>query len=247
MTSILIPYGFFNPTPLAIPANGQVVTFSERVYNSWSPEMQYIWLLASHTHSRGIDYDMYEANPDGTRGTQIYEGFYNADYTFNQGFYDWAHPPVRIFEPSYPINSEYGIIHEAKFLNTTGETIYYGLTTEDEMMIFYAQYTLAPILITGNEENHDIHTIPLSLNPNPVNERGTLYFKLENRFNVVVEVYDVLGHKAFTIFHEQLEKGINRLEIDVKQSGLRQGMYLIKLTAGKQTAVTRMMVSNVLK
>ena len=43
------------------------------------------------------DWDIFERNPNGSAGNQLYEGYYNMDYQFNQGYFDWEHPPVRYF------------------------------------------------------------------------------------------------------------------------------------------------------
>ncbi len=122
-----------------IPNNNQVITISDRVTRSgqtWN-----IWMLASHTHKYGIDYDIFQSNSNGSKGNQLYEGFYDFDYTFNQGFYDWSHPPIRRFSPLVPVNMSNGLIHEAKWRNNGPNSVTWGFTTNEEMMLIYVQYT----------------------------------------------------------------------------------------------------------
>ncbi|MBL4657939.1 MAG: hypothetical protein JKX73_08065, partial [Flavobacteriales bacterium] len=44
------------------------------------------------------DWDIY------LNGTKIYEGYYDPSYTFNQGFFDWVTPAVRVFTPPLSVS-----------------------------------------------------------------------------------------------------------------------------------------------
>ncbi|HXH18806.1 MAG TPA: hypothetical protein VNJ07_06950, partial [Chitinophagales bacterium] len=148
MHAELIPYLY-----LYIPNNNQNITFSDDVTRggqTWN-----IWMLSTHTHKYGVDYDIFLRNPNGTPGTQIYEGFYDFDYTFNQGFYDWSHPPVKRFSPMLPVNMSNGLIHKATYKNTGSSPVTWSFQTTGEMMLIYVQYTTQsvnykpPINLTG--------------------------------------------------------------------------------------------------
>src|SRR5205085_11570319 len=80
-------------------------------------------------------------NADGSKGTQIYDGNYNENYTFNQGFYDYSHPAVRTFTPMLPVGMDTGLIFEATWVNNSPDTIPFGFTTRQEMFVTYFQYT----------------------------------------------------------------------------------------------------------
>ena len=114
----------FNPISLFLPAN-QISNFEgydlnelgSQFYDELNPtqaEPLYIYMLTSHTHQLGVDYDMFKRELNGDEGAQVFEGFYNYDYTFNQGYYDWEHPPVRFFDPPLEILPGEGIIHKAE-------------------------------------------------------------------------------------------------------------------------------------
>lgn len=134
MKGELIPYVY-----LLIPNNGQTITFNDDITRggqNWN-----IWMLSSHTHKYGTDYDIFLRNSNGSRGTKIYEGHYDFEYNFNQGFYDWSHPPVRRFSPMLNVNMSNGLIHEAKYVNTGTSAVTWSFETTGEMMLIYVQYT----------------------------------------------------------------------------------------------------------
>ncbi|HRI27531.1 MAG TPA: T9SS type A sorting domain-containing protein [Chitinophagales bacterium] len=143
MKSDLVLYNSSNLWPPAVSGfftlpPGQW-TLTENVDNG--PQMN-LWMLTSHTHKYGTDYDLWVQTPSGDKGEQIFEGF--MDYTYcncNVGYYDWEHPPVKYYEPYYTVPANTGLIHEAKFNNTSNSWVTFGLTTNDEMMLYMVQYT----------------------------------------------------------------------------------------------------------
>lgn len=116
----------------------QTTSFQDRVTRSgqtWN-----IWMLSTHTHKFGTDYDIFLGNSTNNND-KIYEGFYDFDYTFNQGFYDWSHPPIKYFNPMLPVNMTSGLTHKASYNNTSSQLVTWGFTTAGEMMLIYVQYT----------------------------------------------------------------------------------------------------------
>ncbi len=244
MHSILVPinmFGLFLGQPLGagleIPAGGDETVFTEHL---WVPDFPgapfpsgnwYIWQLSTHTHARGTDYDIYLADANGQKGEQIYEGFYNYDYTFNQGYYDWEHPAIRYFEPLLEINMGLGggIIHEAKYENYTDETLYWGNTTDDEMMLLFVHYTENQLPSTGVEntlsEGHNFKVYP-----NPYQEVCNIAYQLDQKENVVLEVYDLLGKKVADYVNGAQPAGQYQHTFSAAALGLPNGMYLIQLS-----------------
>jgi hypothetical protein len=110
-----------------------------------------VWQISSHTHKYGLDFDIFvKDSTNGSRGPQIYEGFYNADYTFNQGFYDWEHPAIRLFDPLYTIYQSEGLIFDTHYSNTSGNIVTFGLTTNDEMQLSTYLYVNKHEVVTVN-------------------------------------------------------------------------------------------------
>jgi len=80
-----------NPFALEIFGDSKDTVFVMEHYLEGSNEIRDIWQLTPHTHSRGVDFDIFVRNADGSKGEQVYEGFYNYELDFNQGFYDFTH------------------------------------------------------------------------------------------------------------------------------------------------------------
>jgi hypothetical protein len=104
------------------------------------PDSLYIWTLGGHTHKFGTDYDIWKRTASGGEGEQIYEGFYNLDYTVNQGFYDYGEPPFRKEDELIGIVRSHGLHSEGIYHNTSSSLVNLGLTTNDEMQGFFIQY-----------------------------------------------------------------------------------------------------------
>ena len=229
---------------LVIPNDGQVYTFTDHIYNpfagAFTNPVWHIWMLSSHTHAWGIDYDIYYRKPNGTKGDQLFEGYYNFDYTFNQGFYDWEHPPIRYFEAPLPVIdiSQNGLIQEASYINppTNPDTLYWGFTTKDEMMLIFIQYTNEP-LATGIEDPQT--TGPeFSIYPNPVSEVSVIDFSLKEKSQVSIELYNLLGDQIGVIHEGQLSNGSHRIHLD-RELTRTPGVYFVRLLVNNKSATKR--------
>lgn len=234
-SELLINIGIF------IPNNGNEVSFEDAVFdNTAGPtDSMYVWFLSSHTHKYGTDYDIYKRNPDGSQGEQIYEGFYDTDYTFNQGYYDWEHPGNLYLDEVYgdlmPINRRDGLIQIAKYqipgsANETAPFINFGLTTNDEMMLAFIQYTLEPV---GAEPNgiFDGYNEPsfMSVYPNPTNGVSKVQFTLSERSDVRLNVFNSLGQEVKQVYSGSHSAGQASFDIDVNNASDPNGLYLIQL------------------
>lgn len=240
LTSIMNP-GIGPGPSLIIPNDGQTHTFEESIFaptlSDWN-----IWRLGTHTHARGTDFDVYLRNPDGSRGNQIYEGFHNTDYTFNQGFYDYEHPPTRYFEsPLLQVDMTHGLTFEAKYVNTGSDTLTWGPTTQDEMMLIFVQYTTEPLdqSGTGIGETYGSAVSELMAMPNPTNDNSTVRFELEEPAEVELMLIDITGRVVFQESKGKLGSGKHTQLIEM--SGLRSGMYLLNMNVGGDRALVRLM------
>lgn len=213
---------------LSIPNSGNEIVVTDAIKTNQSFPM-YVWSLTSHTHQLGTDYDIYLRNPNGTKGEQIYEGYYNFDYTFNQGFYDWEHPPIRTFEEPLFIDLKDGLIHEAKYVNNTNSYVYWGITTEDEMMLFYAHYTKEALTSTEEVENQLSIESSLKVSPNPFTNQTYINYELKHSADVQVEVFDLLGNRVSVLANGDQMPGRYSQEF-VPENDLSSGLYLVRLT-----------------
>lgn len=223
----------YPPMSFYLPANGQDHVFSDEVYEPGSNVQLNVWMLSSHTHKYGTDYDIYKRNPDGTKGEQLYEGFYDVDYNFNQGYYDWEHPAIAYFEPFEPILYSEGFIHEAKFNNYGDDPVYFNVTTEDEMMLFFIQYT-ADILETTNEIDR---TSSFLVYPNPLKHSNEIFFEYSVHEKALIELLDISGR---TLYKEEnyLSEGANKIDLPE----LENGIYKLKISGSKNVSVSSLII-----
>ncbi len=259
MLSTLLPYDLFDlftggdlGENLIIPNTGDPIVFSDHI---WIPPLPfvpfpsgnwYMWQLSTHAHSRAVDYDIYLANPDGSKGEQLYEGYYNYDHTFNQGYYDYEHPPVLTFDPLLPINmgAGGGIVHEATYVNDTDETLGWGNTTDDEMMLLFVHFTTEPV-ITDTEDIIAEEAAQLSVFPNPAHTQTTVNYKLPQSADVLIELFDVQGKRISEIVRATQASGTYNHSLDVAKAGLSNGIYFIQLMVdGKVIGTEKLMVNN---
>ena len=232
----------YPPTQLLIFNSGQAQTFTDHVYESGVQDSMYVWFLSSHTHKYGLDYDIYKRNPDGTKGEQLYEGFYNTTYAFNQGYYDWQHPANlyldEVFGELMPIKRSEGLVQEAQFrINdpNEGPFVGFGLTTDDEMMLAFIQYTLQRPGTTGISGPEMQTELRLQLFPNPAHESVSLKLPEATYGRCVVEVIDATGRVCQKMQSMEM-RGEKGLMFNV--GGLPSGVYTVRVDtgAGKYTA-----------
>jgi hypothetical protein len=203
--------------------------------------MRHIWMMSSHTHKYGTDYDIYIKNSDGSRGEQIYEGFYNSDYSFNQGFYDWEHPAVRFFSPLKSFNGNDGLEFNVKW-NVTGPCtspiplvcITFGLTTNDEMMLFTYMYTDQEV--TTSVDNLTASNINFNVYPNPFEHSAAISYSLEKDADVKIEVYDMVGKKVSTLTDNKMNSGNHQVLFESNQGS---GIYYVTLTIDGGKVITK--------
>jgi len=175
----------------------------------------HVWALGAHTHQYGTDFDIYRQD-GGVLGEQVYEGFYNLDYTANIGAYNYSEPAFRIFEPPFlSLKANDGLHIEALYNNTSSSTIFFGLTTQDEMFGLFIQYLTGDIsdLLEMPIDTMEVDTMEMdttntslfsqiipqqwSLYPNPSKDFVNLDLKDINE-PVDLVVYNTLGELVYT-------------------------------------------------
>ena len=199
---------------------GDTTSFTQLAQDSSETNMWEIWILYTHTHRFGIDYDVWERNADGSQGTQVYEGWMDWTYTFNQGYYGWGiHAPQEHFEnPFLEVNPIQGLIHKATYYNYSTDTAYFGLTSQDEMMVCGFEYTYGPAI--ASVKNIEAQEIGFKAYPNPFTESAWFSYMLKEKSNVKVEVYDLYGQKIETIADEAQQSGNHTYRFTAPQPGI---------------------------
>lgn len=203
-------------------------------------EDRYIYMISSHTHQWGSDYDIFINNSDDSRGEQIYEGFYNEDYTFIQGFYDWQHPAIRYFTPLK--KASHGLTYEVKY-NVGVPFVTFGLTADDEMMLFTYLYTKeeVPTTPTTSVEEASGSANMLRIAPNPMQEQAEVHYAITGRAEVKIEVHDMLGRLVVTLVDDYMNQGNYRAQLSLPAG---DGVYFVSLTVnGERRQVQKVAVN----
>lgn len=190
---------------------------------------RHLYLITSHTHKYGTDYDIFMRNPDGSKGEQIYEGFYNSSYEFNQGFYDWEHPATRYFQELKTFKENEGLIYEVKW-NVGEPLVTFGLTTDGEMMLFTYMYTKEKLSQPTGIRDEQIATEPLTVYPNPFSNATELKYNLSQAARVQVEIFDVVGKRIATLLNTEMSAGSHSLTVTEDMLENKAGVYVVTLT-----------------
>jgi hypothetical protein len=234
-----------DPFSLIIPNDGNEHTFTDEMYDPGSTDTMNVWMLSTHTHKYGTDFDIFKREPGGGQGEQLYEGFFNTDYIFNQGSYDWEHPAKLYFEPLEPIEMKYGLIQEAKFqINNPDETasiIFFGLTTDDEMMVTFIQYTLQSERPSGTGIADQLTTSAelLVAYPNPFTDEVNIVFNLKDEVDMRLEVFNTLGQSVQVLFDGTNVPGGGMTTFKPLSNLDPSGIYMVRMTTPNRVFSTR--------
>lgn len=241
MKSFPVYYGGQDPSQLVLPPGIVDSVYTIEQYQSTNAETWYIWSMMAHTHQYGNDYQVWLRNPDGSKGENIYNGQYDATYSFDQGFYDWEHPPFRTFDDELlEVDFTNGLIHEATFSNPTNETVWFGLTTEDEMYVTYLQYVEEPIL--GINDREGATPNPLKVYPNPTNNEINVAFDLDAQdFDVVI--FNDLGQQVFNRTYSS-SAGRQQVNLSKAELGFSAGLFFVQVNSEKQTYTTKVLLTD---
>jgi len=95
---------------------------------------------------------------------------------------------------------------------------------------------------TGVEKGKSWKNFTLTSAPNPFNPESRISVSLPAASNINLDVYDVSGRRVRTLASENLSAGVHCFTWDAKDNAGRSvsaGVYVYKLTAGKQVMVER--------
>lgn len=221
-----------------IPNDNENHVFSKADFDLSAQNFINIWQLTSHTHKYGIDFDIFKRNEDGSEGEKIYEGWYNTDYTFNQGYYDFAHPPIRQFEPQIEVNPRLGLIQEATYRNNGPNPVFFGLTTNDEMMVYYLQYTIGNSIDNNVGINLLEANNPIRVYPNPSKNLLNITSNFNSDEHIEsIEIFDVSGKLVLISNTKEQSQFISI------NHNLKPGVYLLNCLGMRTNYRTKFIVN----
>jgi hypothetical protein len=211
MNSILIPN-----TNINIPNNNQTIT-AEQPF-SLSSGRVYLWTLMGHTHKYGTGYKIFKRLSNGQKGELMYDGACpNGIPGCASPYFDYQHIPMRYFAPFKTMDLNPGLIHQATWKNSGDKTLTFGPTSDDEMMVMIAMYTLDTV---GLSSNRDILK-PLAgvvVAPNPVYDFIQVQLP-PSVAQATFTLYDLVGRVV-------RRKDVMGQQIQIETGDLQSGLYL---------------------
>ena len=188
----------------------------------------FVWGIMGHTHQWGTGYKVFKRE-NGAQGELIYDASCALGVPgCVSPYFDYQHIPMRYFEPFLPItfNFSNGIIHEATYENNGPSPVWFGPTSDDEMMVMVLMYTEDTTgVVFENPNAVDEVYNPLNevtVFPSPAQEEVTFAIPLEVG-KVSVRLFDVLGR---TLKYEENTAGNS---IKILRDDLGNGIYLYRV------------------
>lgn len=225
-----------NNTLLFLPGNNVTSTRDyDDPENRGGAELRYIWNMTSHSHKYGTDYDIYIRDTTGAIADKVYEGFYDyANGGIDLGYYSWEHPSTRVWPDLFPVHfgkhngNNSGLVARTTWTVTQSLPVTFGFTTNDEMQLFYYNYTseLPSTLTSINDDTKK--GIYFQVMPNPMNSNGRMIYTLNKTSRVEANVIDITGKKVALLNSEKQDEGVH--EITMENEKLSSGIYFARLS-----------------
>lgn len=232
-------YAELVPNPnIYIPNNGNVITHTASIE---FPAEIFVWILGGHTHQYGTSYKIWRQTAGGGIGEILYDG------ACPQGipgcispFFDYQHIPPRYFDPIIPVDLNLGIIHEASWVNDGPDPVWWGPTSQDEMMLFGMYFltdtTGLGVITDVKEPATPVVNSTLEIFPNPANNLANIL--IPNGFEnsqIVLQRADgsvlldvpVRQEDLFEISVNHLPQGIYFVQLVHPDGQIRSGKLLI--------------------
>ncbi|MFN8278505.1 MAG: T9SS type A sorting domain-containing protein [Chitinophagales bacterium] len=237
-TTIEMKSNLVNNPFFTIPAQS-VKTLTMNDNDNGNNETRYIWMMSSHTHKYGTGFNIFKKDPamPGNIGDTIYKGNFDYKDGVDRGYYDWEHPSIRYFQPQYPIDMTKGIFCKTSYNNTGSSPVFFGLTTNDEMQLYYYMYT--NYLPDANGISSVDANQLFRIVPNPMDHSGMLVYALDKGAAVSVVVTDINGKVVAQQTALQQAAGEQHYQLP---ADLSSGMYLAAVTVNGQRSVQKFVV-----
>jgi len=99
------------------------------------------------------------------------------------------------------------------------------------------------IPVSVEERQDDFRPVSFMLHqnyPNPFNPSTTISYSLPKSSQVVLKIFDILGHEIASLVNERQEAG--EYKIEWQAAGLQSGIYVCRLQAGEFSAVRKIIL-----
>lgn len=204
---------------IPIANNGNTITHTKSE-NGFTLDSMYVWGLMGHTHKYGRSYKVWKRLSNGQKGDLIYDASCPLGIPgCPTQFFDYRHIPLRYWEPLLPLKWSNGLIHEATWVNDGPAAVNFGPTSDDEMMVLIAFYTLAPLTVSAGEPVDEAAGRAVFISPNPAS--GTTTFLIPGATGVrEFRLFDLAGREVL----RRSDLAGSSFELDL--SSLQPGIYL---------------------
>ena len=219
MFTVLVPN-----VNIYIPNNGNPYTFTQPV--AYNLGEVYLWSMMGHTHKWGTDYDVYLRNPNGSKGTHIYDASCpQGTPGCNTPYFDYQHIPMQFYDDLLPVtfSSLGGIIHEAEYINTGSTPVGWGSTSADEMMVLvFMGMTDTTGVVTNVKRPIENTLAGVKVFPNPATQQAYVMLP-EDIQSINFTLYNLLGQEVQTL------QNITESQFVVEKGSLQSGIYIYRI------------------
>lgn len=207
-----------------IPNNGNQIDASQTInYNLGDI---YLWGIMGHTHQYGTDYKVYKRE-NGQETDLIY------DASCAQGvpgcaspYFDYQHIPMRYFDDEFlpvTMNFSNGIIHKAQWVNDGPNSVGFGSTSDDEMMVMILMYVDDLEGLPTSIRNTYLPIEGIKVQPNPMTDQAILTLPATVQ-DATIRLFDAYGQLISTQYQG------NDTNVVIKKGQFTSGMYLYTVT-----------------
>ncbi len=206
-----------------IPNNEEEITLGQAISGNGGDA--YLWALMGHTHQYGTGYKVWKRENSGPTEL-LYDGAC-AEGVPNCVFpeFDYQHIPIRYFDDFEKVNflPSNGLYHEASWMNDGPNPVFFGPTSDDEMMVLVMMYLEDLDGITTNVKDLDNRLEnDLQVFPNPMTDYTEFIWDNQNGSNYQFKLMDSFGKIIRT---KELRSGYHLMN----RQELSAGVYFYEL------------------
>ncbi|MGK0364174.1 MAG: hypothetical protein ACI85O_001231 [Saprospiraceae bacterium] len=227
-----------------IQNDGDLIVETETVNPNYPAGTEiYLWSMTGHTHKYGTSYKTWDRGTGGTEELMYDASCPNGIPGCNSPFYDYQHIPTMYFnEALYPLEltNSTGFRHEARYINDGPSDVWFGPTSDDEMMVMIIMYvedtTGLNMATTGVFTPQSPVLEDVKVAPNPMTSE-TFFTLPWNTGAVEFSLTDIAGRQIlafetsesrFSLERGDLFKGVYLYQIVAEDGRAAQGKLIVE-------------------
>ncbi|MGE0566547.1 MAG: choice-of-anchor D domain-containing protein [Bacteroidia bacterium] len=157
----------------------------------------------------------------------------------NMSDFSFLNPPSVPFTIAPGGSATFAVMFTPSATGTRSTSVVFMSNDNDED---YYQYKIEGNAFTTVGLNEvGANSLPMSVYPNPSDDQFTIELNTVQNETIKVEVFNLLGQNVMTVSKEA-SSGKNNIQLNT--SGLANGGYFVKVSAGKKSTTTKLMVQH---